>query len=333
MIGRDEANSATGTTGTLSPGAHELYLTIIREHGRIARKEVDSDEQGNLAELLQIGLLVPDADDPQVLVAVDPKQLASGLSVIWQRQALELLSRAVSIPSDLQSLADAFHKPESAGGVIEYVRGKAVINQRINNAVASAQEEVLAAQPGGPRPPDVLSGTLAEDLEDLKRGISTRTIYHPSTRYHPPTRDYVGTLTEAGGKFRTLDEPYTRLIIIDRILAVIPVAEDLNLAAFIYDPAVIHFLTHEVFERNWNRGLDFNGSRTVPQQVVSSLRQTIIDLMLEGTNHRVIARRLGISERTLARHLAEMREDYNVDSLFQLGYALARSSKESDNAS
>ncbi|MGW2249371.1 LuxR family transcriptional regulator [Kitasatospora sp. NPDC001660] len=333
MIGRDEANSGVGATGTLSPGAHELYLTIIREHGRIARKDVDNDEQSNLAELLQIGLLVPDADDPQVLVAVDPKQLASGLSVIWQRQALELLSRAVSIPGDLQGLADAFHKPESAGGTIEYVRGKAVINQRINNAVASAKEEVLAAQPGGPRPPDVLSGTLAEDLEDLKRGISTRTIYHPSTRYHPPTRDYVGTLTEAGGKFRTLDEPYTRLIIIDRILAVIPVAEDLNLAAFIYDPAVIHFLTHEVFERNWNRGLDFNGSRTIPQQVVSSLRQTIIDLMLEGTNHRVIARRLGISERTLARHLAEMREDYNVDSLFQLGYALARSSRESDNAS
>ncbi|GAA2817137.1 helix-turn-helix domain-containing protein [Kitasatospora sp. CM 4170] len=329
MSGRDDSTAGVGTQGTLSAGAHDLYLAVIRTHGRIARKEVAESEYSYLSELLDIGLLVPDTDDPHVLLAADPQQLSSGLSATWQRQALELLARAIAIPGDLQGLADAFHNPDATGGTVEYVRGKAIINQRINHAVASAKEEVLAAQPGGPRPPEVLSQTLAEDIEDLRRGISARTIYHPSTRYHAPTRDYVATLTEAGGRFRTLDEPYTRLIIVDRALAVIPVAEDLNLAAFIHDPAVIHFLTHEVFERNWNRGLDFSGGRTVPQQVVSRMRQTIIDLLLDGTNHRVIARRLGISERTLARHLAEMREDYNVESLFQLGYALARSSRES----
>ncbi|MFD0529129.1 helix-turn-helix domain-containing protein [Kitasatospora arboriphila] len=116
---------------------------------------------------------------------------------------------------------------------------------------------------------------------------------------------------------------------IDRRTAVIPVVDDLNLAAFIHDQAVISYLIEEVFERNWSRALDFDGSPTVPPQVVSRLRQTIIDLMLKGINHRVIARRLGISERTLARHIAEMREDYQVESLFQLGWVLARSAKES----
>jgi DNA-binding NarL/FixJ family response regulator len=124
-----------------------------------------------------------------------------------------------------------------------------------------------------------------------------------------------------------LDEPYTRLIVIDRRVAVIPVADDLSLAAFIHDQAIINYLVEEVFERNWSRALDFDGDRAVPQHVVSRLRQTIIDLLLKGTNHRVIARRLGISERTLARHIAEMREEYNVDSLFQLGYVLARASQ------
>ncbi|MFI6848602.1 helix-turn-helix domain-containing protein [Kitasatospora sp. NBC_00085] len=329
MSGRNDSGPDVVSAGTLSAAAHDLYLLIIRTRGRINRKEIHDSSYGHLGELLDIGLLIPDTDDPQVLVAVDPQQLATRLSTTWQRQALDLLARAIAVPSDLQGLAEAFHRPESTGGIIEYVHGKALIAQRINHAVTSAKEEILAAQPGGPRPPEVLSRAISDDLGDLKRGISTRTIYHPSTRYHAPTRDYVAKITEAGGKFRTLDEPYTRLIIVDRLLAVIPVAEDLNVAAFIYDPAVIHFLFHEVFERNWNRGLDFTGGRTVPQQVVSRLRQTIIDLLLEGTNHRVIARRLGISERTLARHLAEMREDYNVESLFQLGYALARLQHES----
>ncbi|MFD7907681.1 helix-turn-helix domain-containing protein [Kitasatospora sp. NPDC059722] len=332
MNGRNDAIPGVGAPGTLSTGAHDLYLAAIRAHGRIARSEIEEHDYSHLSELLDIGLLTPDMDDPQILVAVDPQQLATGLSALWQRQALALLSRAIAVPGDLQGLADAFHRPEPSGGIIEYVRGKALISQRINHAVTTAKEEILAAQPGGPRPPDVLSRVLDDDLADLERGIAVRTIYHPSTRYHAPTRDYVAKITEAGGRFRTLDEPYTRLIIVDRQLAVIPVAEDLNLAAFIHDPAVIHFLVHEVFERNWNRGLDFTGGRTVPQQVVSRMRQTIIDLLLEGTNHRVIARRLGISERTLARHLAEMREDYNVESLFQLGWALARSSQETDES-
>ncbi|WP_147437101.1 helix-turn-helix domain-containing protein [Streptomyces sp. TLI_171] len=178
----------------------------------------------------------------------------------------------------------------------------------------------------------MLAAALDGDLKALRRGTAMRTIYHASTRYHQPTRDYVATLSAEGWQFRTLDEPYTRLIIIDRKVAILPSSEDINnFATFIHDQSVVNFLMEEVFERNWSRALDFDGERTVPQQVVSRLRQTIVDLLLAGTNHRVIARRLGISERTLARHLAEMREDYNVDSLFQLGYVLGHSATNPPN--
>ncbi|WP_441251328.1 helix-turn-helix domain-containing protein [Kitasatospora sp. McL0602] len=281
----------------------------------------------SLAELVDIGLLVPDSDEPGSLVAVDPTQLASSLSSAWQRQALDLLSRAVSLPTDLQELALAFHPQEQTGGCIEYVRGKVLINQKLQQCISAGMEEALALQPGGPRPPELLDSMVERDLDTLRRGTTMRTIYHASTRYHQPTRDYVATLAKAGGQYRTLDEPYTRLIVIDRRIAVIPVADDMSLAAFIHEPAIAHYLAEEVFEPSWGRALGFDGDRSVPQQVVSRLRQTIIDLLLAGTNHRVIARRLGISERTLARHIAEMREDYNVDSLFQLGYVLARASE------
>ncbi|MFI5528801.1 hypothetical protein ACIA8O_09630 [Kitasatospora sp. NPDC051853] len=328
MSGREQLGSTSGRPDILSSDARSLYLAAIRDKGQLNREKVGPSENEALAELLNIGLLVPDSDDPDVLIAVDPKQLGTALSNTWQRQALDLLAHAVALPADLHELAEAFHTPEQVGGKIEYVRGKVLINQRLAQTAAAGMEEALALQPGGPRPPETLAGTIDRDLETLRRGATMRTIYHPSTRYHQPTRDYVATLAKAGGQFRTLDEPYTRLIVIDRKVAVIPVADDLSLAAFIRDQAVIDYLVEEVFERNWNRALAFEGDRTVPQEVVSGLRQTIIDLMLAGTNHRVIARRLGISERTLARHIAEMREDYNVDSLFQLGYVLARASHE-----
>ncbi|WP_052391184.1 TrmB family transcriptional regulator [Streptomyces sp. NRRL B-24484] len=329
MSETDEPGLTPRGLGVLSSEARQLYRNVLKSHGRLSPDLEAPEGSKALDELLDIGLLVPDTDDPAVLVAVDPEQLSARLTSLWQRKALDLLHRAVALPADLQDLAEDFRTPRKAGGIIEYVHGKVLINQRLGQLVSGCSEEMLAAQPGGPRPPEALAGVIARDLETLRRGATIRTIYHPSTRYHAPTRDYVASITTAGGRVRTLDEPYTRLIVIDRRTAVIPVVDDLNLAAFIHDQAVISYLIEEVFERNWSRALDFDGSPTVPPQVVSRLRQTIIDLMLKGINHRVIARRLGISERTLARHIAEMREDYQVESLFQLGWVLARSAKES----
>ncbi|MFD4657898.1 hypothetical protein ACFWP2_19980 [Kitasatospora sp. NPDC058444] len=322
MSGREHPLAAGSTV--LSAEAKELYLAVVRGDGDLPSDAEGGQHDSARDELVRIGLLVPDSDDPTVFVAADPTQLSTSLSHSWQRQALEFLSRAVSLPSELQELAREFHSPKQSGGSIEHVRGKALIRQRLEQFRDSGFEEALALQPGGPRQPDLLAKMIAYDLNTLSSGTRMRTIYHASTRYHQPTRDYVATLARAGGQYRTLDEPYTRLIVMDRRVAVIPIDDDMSLAAFIYDPAVVDYLANEVFERYWSRALEFEGDRTVPRQVVSRLRQTIIDQMLEGTNHRVIARRLGISERTLARHIAEMRDDYKVDSLFQLGYVLGR---------
>ncbi|MFE7588334.1 hypothetical protein ACFU6K_02960 [Kitasatospora sp. NPDC057512] len=327
MSGREQPLAAGSTI--LSAEARELYLAVVRGDGSLPSGPNSNTDDSARDELVRLGLLVPDADDADFLVAVDPAQLSTSLSHSWQRQALELLSRAVSFPSELQELAREFHTPNNSGGSIEHVRGKALIRQRLEQFRDSGFEEALALQPGGPRQPDLLARMIAYDLKTLSSGTRMRTIYHASTRYHQPTRDYVATLAQAGGQYRTLDEPYTRLIVMDRRVAVIPIDDDMSLAAFIYDPAIVDYLAKEVFEQYWSRALEFEGDRTVPQQVVSRLRQTIIDQMLEGTNHRVIARRLGISERTLARHIAEMRDDYKVDSLFQLGYTLGRKAQGS----
>lgn len=324
MNAREQPEAAVGRSETLTPAARELFLRVINENAGTLEDRSEFDAE-TVEELVEIGLLVPDTDNPKALVAADPAQLSSTLSARWQRQALDLLNRAVSLPSVFGELAEKFHTPEQSSGVVEYVRGKALINQRVQQLGRAGIKEALAMQPGGPRPTEMLTAGLQDDLKTLERGTTMRTIYHASTRYHQPTRDYVATLSAAGWQFRTLDEPYTRLIILDRRVAVIPAVDDMSLAAFIHDQSVIDFLVEEVFERSWGRALEFDGERTVPQQVVSRLRQTIIDLLLSGTNHRVIARRLGISERTLARHIAEMREDYNVDSLFQLGYVLGHS--------
>lgn len=316
--------SGTGHEEVISHEARALYLQVLAAGGRLAA--CDPAAERSKQELLELGLLIPDIDDPSAATIADPARIAARLSSHWQDQALSLLSRSISAPKAFQELSQAYgtlgQKVES-GGPIEYVYGVPEINQRLESLVESASKEILTAQPGGSRPQDSIRRVVDQDVLLVRRGVSRRTIYQPSARYSAPTRQYAERMTEQGAEVRTLAEPFTRLIVIDREVAVIPAQGDNAKAAFVHDPAVVAYLT-ESFESLWSRSIPFPGATEVPQEVISRLRTKILRMMIQGVGHRVIARSLGISERTLARHIAEFREEYDSETLFQLGWRMAQ---------
>ncbi|WP_329566215.1 helix-turn-helix domain-containing protein [Kitasatospora sp. NBC_01266] len=311
--------------GLVSAAAKSLYLQVIATGGSM---EVDeADLTGPYQELAELGLLVLDQGKPSIVTATDPNRLATRLGSAWQKQALSLLSQAVSIPTAMQDLNHAYQSLDQQikpGGPIEHVHGLAEINQRVSLLVDGAEFEVLTAQPGGSRRESLilLKGTVDAEVTRIRRGIARRIIYQPSARYSAPTRQYVEAVTEAGGAVRTLAEPFTRLFIIDRAVAVIPVQGDHETAAFVSDPGVVAYML-DSFERLWERASPFVGATEVPQEVISRMRGNILRMMAQGIGHRVIARNLGISERTLARHIADFREEYGSETLFQLGWRMA----------
>lgn len=332
MSSSEEHDPGARRAGGLSSEAEKLYLEALQSNGRLNRSAYlgtpESPESRALDELQAMGLLIPDLAAPDVLVAVDPRQLATTLSATWQRAALDLLSRSVALPNELRRLSEAYDagaRNSRPGGAIEYVQGPVEINQRLVALVRESSREVLTAQPGGGRGQLELKAARKNDEEVLSRGVSRRTIYQPSARYSAPTREYVDSVTKEGVEVRTLDEPFLRLIVFDQRVAVIPVASGSpnDAAAFIEDEAVVGYLVN-VFESLWERAIPFLGRAEVPPEVVSGLRQQILRFMVQGIGHRVIARRLGLSERTLARHIAEMREEYGAETLFQLGWKVAQ---------
>ncbi|GAA3050696.1 hypothetical protein GCM10020229_72670 [Kitasatospora albolonga] len=320
-------SSAEPGGNPLSRTARALYLSAIQAGGRLTadgQEPTGPDAQ----ELLDYGLFVRDLDTPGTLVAVDPERLSTSRSAAWRREAVQLLTRSAAFDDEIRELGDAYSeltRRADRGGSIEYVQGKVAINERLAALVENCSQELLTAQPGGGRRPETVRTAIERDMEVLRRGGTTRTIYQPSARYSSPTLEYVETMTQAGSQIRTLDEPFTILIVVDRKVAIIPGSKDMTQAAFVRDEAVITYLIQS-FESFWERAIPFQGSREVPPEVLSSLRRQIIRAMAQGIGHRVIARNLGLSERTLARHIAEMREDYGVDTLFQLGWRLAQDS-------
>ncbi|MFJ1709353.1 LuxR C-terminal-related transcriptional regulator [Kitasatospora sp. NPDC088346] len=198
------------------------------------------------------------------------------------------------------------------------------ITSALEVAARSCEREVLTAQPGGPRTPEVLEQALPRDTAMLARGVRMQTIYQHSARFSGPTQAYVERVTALGSEVRTLDEFFRRLLIVDRRTAFIPDVENDAGAVLIRHPAVVAFLA-DSFERVWASALPFTSaheSRT-DKSISSAMQRSIARLMLTEDKDSAIARRLGIGERTCRTHIAKMMQQLGARNRTHLGYLLA----------
>ncbi|MCB5180566.1 LuxR family transcriptional regulator [Streptomyces antimicrobicus] len=243
---------------------------------------------------------------------------------------LDTLSRYAAEAAQTQAQVPAPRPAEPAPGPparIEYVHGPDRIRYAIHEALGRAREEILTAQPDGPRPDATLEEAYAAVRDHLSRGVAMRTLYQHSSRFHEPTKRYVQTVQRHGAQVRTLPEFFDRLIVIDRAVSFIPADAERSSAVVIRDPAVTGFLA-DVFEKAWDRAEPFPfrpvRAADAASEVVPDMRLAIRKLLIEGCSDKAIARRLGVSLRSVQGHISCLRDQYGAQHRFQLGYLMGR---------
>ncbi|MFE6334734.1 LuxR family transcriptional regulator [Streptomyces sp. NPDC057798] len=214
-----------------------------------------------------------------------------------------------------------------APGRIRYIDGPETVQDTIGDALFRAKREILTAQPDEPGPGAALELLHAAVRDPLARGVALRTLFQHSARFSEPTKKYVQQVMAQGDvAVRTLPEFFDRLILIDGETAFIPGGEHPHSAALIRDGAVVAFL-RGVFEKAWVRAERFPfrpvRAADAAREVVPDVRQAIKALLVEGRSDKAIARRLGMSLRSVQGHIASLREQYGAQHRFQLGYRMA----------
>ncbi|MFD4657901.1 helix-turn-helix domain-containing protein [Kitasatospora sp. NPDC058444] len=327
------------------PAERALYLAAVRAGGRLLPEGLAPVDRPALAALVARGLLAPTATG---WTAASPRALGDRIGVELRTRALRLLQHAERLPDTLGPLALAYDEarhpvggppavgrsavapcgsgfgaadpgaadPGAADPGAGTVDGVAEVRRRVGELVSECREEVLAAQPG-PRPLEGLRMALAQDLSLLRRGCSLRTVYQPVTLTDPAVRSQVALRTGQGAQVRVLAEPYERVLVFDRAVAVIPAAEDLSRAVFLTDPTTVAYLAAR-FERDWARATP--AARHVDPLPTATVR--IGRLLARGLTQRAVATRLGVSERTVAAHISRLRDRYGAQTLFHLGWRL-----------
>ena len=201
--------------------------------------------------------------------------------------------------------------------------GRSRIDPYIAGLVADCEDEVLTAQPQTGRDAETLAAAAVRDTAMLERGTRMRTLYQHSARRSAITNDYVAAVTERGAEVRTLDEFFNRMIVFDHRIAVIPgKQEDLDTAVVIREPSVVDYLV-DVFERAWERGRPFTSRDSgMLRDIAAEQRAMTIRMLIEGHADPVSAKRLGVSPRTYAGYVADLKQEYEAETRFQLGYTM-----------
>ena len=299
-----------------------LFEQALRGDG-LPMDAVAEDDEAAIALLVDIGLLLPDTTS-RSYQAVDPNTVQPRVVTPMSNRGAEMLTVSAQWAQAFGGLAHSWRRsPQTATGPLTELHGEAIF-AFLDSVVPDAEEEILTAQPQSVRDKPSLDAAIVRDVAALKRGVKIRTLYQHAARRSAMTFQLVSNLSPLGAEYRTLDEFFNRMIIIDRQLAIIPSPESMNTAVAIREPNLVGYLV-DVFERTWSRGRPFTSSSSATlRRIAAEQRAMTIRMLIEGHADQASAKRLGVSPRTFAGYVADLKGEYGVQTRFQLGYEMGR---------
>ncbi|WP_134740674.1 LuxR family transcriptional regulator [Nocardioides sp. 503] len=309
---------------TASASLFEAILAqggIPADDGRIA---AGSEQRPAFDLLVELGLVQHDQESDTWLPE-DPTSVQSRIVSPLSQEGAQLLEESSQWAKAFGGLAQSWRRSpmSSARGPFTHIHDEA-IGPFLTGLVAECEDEVLTAQPQTGRDAQSLAAAALRDTQMLERGTKMRTLYQHSARRSSITHKYVAAVTARGAEVRTLDEFFNRMLVFDRRIAVIPGREDLRAAIAIREPSVVAYLV-DIFERAWERARPFtNRDATMMKDIAAEQRAMTIRMLIEGHSDPVSAKRLGVSPRTYAGYVADLKEEYEAETRFQLGYTMGQ---------
>ncbi|MFD3415375.1 LuxR C-terminal-related transcriptional regulator [Streptomyces cyaneofuscatus] len=273
--------------------------------------------------LRELRLVKPAESGADRLVAVSPEAAQMELLVPLEREILDSRHRLAGFKGQLSAFAAAFERQSRTRAEPVVITGdQDEIELRLLEAAQSCTTEVLVMQPCVARETRELRLARPLVLEALRRGAHGRILYPHTARGDSGTRAHLGELLPAGGQVRTTKEVSDRFLVFDRKTAFIPSGEDGEIAV-VYESTVAAFLAG-LHARIWESAVDFDSGAAGYAGTMEELKATLLSLLASGAKDEVIARRVGMSERTLRRHVATIMQDLSASSRFQAGVLAAR---------
>lgn len=203
---------------------------------------------------------------------------------------------------------------------VRLLHGVDQIRERIGELTTIERHEQLSMNPEQAFKVDVVAAASPVDRALLTRGVRLHVLGVPPAD-GDASAAHGDELARLGGQYRVASQLPVKLFTFDRKVALLPIDPyDTGRAVEIADPAMVRTLV-ALFLREWEQARD--PRRTSPPTVTLTARErALIELLADGHTDATVARRLGLSARTIGYTLRGLMDRLGVENRFQLGLAL-----------
>jgi sugar-specific transcriptional regulator TrmB/DNA-binding CsgD family transcriptional regulator len=311
--------------------AEAAYLYLIDQPGAtlegIARSTGFSRRVTRGAcDLLETKGLISRSPSRPIQYQPAPPDVAIDALVLQQRERLERVRLAGT-----ELVARYRRRVTSRTRVDEFVEviaGREAIAQRFRQIQATVEREILVFD----KPPYVVQPSENESSEAsvLRRQVTTRAIYDASS-LTPDQLRLIQRLITQGERARTTHDLPMKLIIADRRVALVPLRQDepgLEGRLLIHSSPLLDALI-VLFEAVWERAtplrvLGASVRQEEHRKRLSEDDRLLLAMLAAGLKDEVIAQRLGVTERTVARRLRQLFAQLDAQTRFQAGLSAGR---------
>ncbi|MET9473017.1 hypothetical protein [Streptomyces sp. NPDC002922] len=258
--------------------------------------------------------------------------LALGPLLESRRASLRHVESLVTTLAERHRSAQA----HASGAPVEVLSGAAAIRRRLLLMQDQATIEVCTMMPLR----EVHSVITVEDNHDaiedvlMRRGIALRSVIERDWLERPEMAATAAAYAAQGQHISVVDELPIKLIIVDRRMALLPLAperDDVDPVALAVHGTGLLTALSSLFESHFERGWRLLPSETDPRTgrtdgaELDAVDRQIVSLLYVGLTDAAIARQLCMGHRTVQRRLQSLMVEVGAATRFQLGWRAARS--------
>jgi DNA-binding CsgD family transcriptional regulator len=200
---------------------------------------------------------------------------------------------------------------------VELLESGTAVRARLASLEPMCRHELLSAVSHARHTVADIAHARRLDMRSLSRGLHMKTLYSHQIHRNAVGVRYIEELgRRANSEVRAATEIPMQLLIIDRRIAVVPIDPGQpHRGAFLVRSAGLVTALVSLFERVWEGAAHIPGAA----DEICPIERAILRCLLAGHTDASAARRLGISPRTVRRHVGSLMERTGARSRFDLG--------------
>lgn len=304
----------------LSEDAANLYEHLLQT-GPLGIKNGALPRDPALRELLYHHFAIATTT---LVSAVAPERALRIALASWRDETSQSLDRLLASSAALERLQELWERRAGpAGRLVTLLTDPDIIGSVSADLTLEAKRDVLTFSVEATRHKLVPVVPPAAHL--MEQGVQFRAIWEKACWERPEGPANLARCLNAGSRIRLTPKLPMKMVLVDDVAALVPLTPTGTDAALLIRSHVLLGALRELFESHWEMAVPAPGSTNQSRiDQADPVAVMILRLLAAEVPDVVIARRLGISDRTLRRHVSALQRELNASTRFALACAAMR---------